>query len=124
MRDFDTRFNASIENHWTIAASIGRSRHRPSSSHDVKLSSLDSCKGLFAILVLYISDRKHYVHYSDISSKLFKVTCGVPQGSVLGPLLFILYINDFSDCINMSSILFAEIQLHMYHIGTFRLSII
>ena len=57
----------------------------------------------------YLTDRNMYVDYKGITSKQHNINYGVPQGSVLGPLLFILYTNDLPSTLTVSkSILFAD----------------
>ena len=57
----------------------------------------------------YLSNRKQFVNIDGCSSELLDVICGVPQGSILGPTLFILYINDICNVLYLVKfILFAD----------------
>jgi len=80
-------------------------------NHEILLKKLEHMgfrDSMLELLKSYLTGRKQYVKNGDVESVLLDVVCGVPQGSVLGPLLFTLYINDIVGSSGLESVLFAD----------------
>lgn len=73
-----------------------------------KLRSYGVSGDLLSWVIDYISNRKQYVFINSECSERKLIKAGVPQGSVLGPLLFLLYINDITDNLDSLARLFAD----------------
>ena len=65
-------------------------------------------EALLLWFISYISNRKQKVIIENSSSKTGDIKAGVPLGSVLGPLLFLIYINDTTENVNSHIRLFAD----------------
>ena len=112
MQMYDKISSAIDNNEYSVGIFIDLSKAFDTLNHKILLKKLENY-GIRGIALKwfhnYLQDRKQYVFLNGISSTLKSIVCGVPQGSILGPLLFIIYINDIVNCSKLLKfILFAD----------------
>ena len=73
-----------------------------------KMSCLGFAGKMIAWYTSYLTNRSFIVNVGKEFSSPGKLSCGVPQGSILGPLLFLLYVNDMPQAVNSELLLYAD----------------
>jgi hypothetical protein len=109
---YDVISNAVDKNEFAIAIFVDLAKAFDTIDYNIMLQKL-SYYGIRGIALdlfeSYLSNRKQFLYSSGLSSPMINVTHGVPQGSILGPLLFNIYINDIVNCSSiLRLILFAD----------------
>lgn len=83
-----------------------------------KLSNIGFSPAICSLFESYLLNRKQYVEYQGNTSRMFTPTSGIAQGSNLGPVLFLLFINDITNGLNCEHLLFADDLKIFYKIDT------
>ncbi len=79
--------------------------------HDImcnKLSAIGSNDKTVSWFKSYLTGRSQMVRVNNVDSSDREITCGVPQGSILGPLLFLIYVNDMEMAVKCKLLLYAD----------------
>ena len=108
----DQLFTAIDNKKFTIGIFLDLSKAFDTVNHEILFTKLEHYG--FRGIVLdwmksYFINRKQFVQYNNHCSDLKEISCGVPQGLILGSLLFLLYINEFCNVSQISDFIHIKI---------------
>ena len=110
--------NQLINNKLSLGVFLDLSKAFDTLDHSILLNKISKL-GIRGLPLLwftnYLNNRKQFVQYLENCSCKLTIKCGVPQGSILGPLLFLLYINDIPHPVDSNILLFADDTNLIFH---------
>ena len=104
--------NSFERNQFNLGIFVDLSKAFDTVDHKILISKLKNCGvrgNNLKWFKSYHNNRKQFIAYNNKYTSFEMIKCGVPQGSILGPLLFLIYVNDLNQVSNiLDPIMFAD----------------